>query len=272
MLRASRTRSMRVGCEGRRKAGRDRVPRRHHGRWPLAAAGRGRRLASGPSLVLLAVLASACAAPVPSASPPLVALTPVPNVTAPPRATEAPLADEWRGKTIDDAIDALDAVHSYRFSVHTQFDTNSGVIVNGDSPAVVLDSSSTTGSLPARSIVIGDDEWRSLAGGTWEHEVRKHVDEDGTAILYDDSFRHFLPEAFSGFEAGPGNAFAFYPPFVDVGREARDGVEARHVRAVGDGTLAQPDDGSTIEGEAFLGTVDAWIAVDGGYLVEVRID
>jgi hypothetical protein len=195
-------------------------------------------------------------------------------------ATAVPLEEEWRGKTILDAIGALRGVDSYRFVVADTTGRTTGTVINGDPERTRADRS-PRGSLPGATVVIGDDEWTSTAGGAWQHEVRDGLTDEGDTELYGHAFYSALPDDLGGgwgwseddwVEGGWGGEMDFYPPFLDAGVEQRDGVETRHVRAVGDGTLTQPDDGSTISGQAFLGTFDAWIAVDGGHLIALRVD
>jgi hypothetical protein len=224
----------------------------------------------GVVALLAYFVAAACAAPEsPRASAP--PLTPVPIVTVAPSPSGVPVEESERGSTILDAIRALDRVTSYRFVVATSDRRTSGTIINGD-PLSSSTSSTQLGSLPMKSIVIGDDEWSSSAGGTWDHEVRTHRTEDGTKLSYGHPFHAALPVELNVDEAFGMGGLDFYPPFMDLGVEDRNGVSVRHLQAIGDGTLTQPGDGSTIEGAAFQGTFDAWIAVQGGYLVAIRIE
>ncbi len=164
------------------------------------------------------------------------------------------------------ATTALDALDSYAFSVEiksTSIDNGvvttsdavySGVVVNGPSPARTLvvseldaDGNVTSGT---EYVVIGDDAWiRDVNDTAW---VSMPAAQIGGFL---DAFR---PEQMFGtYFAGIAGSFA------TVGTETKNGVQATHYQ--GDesvGTLL-----GAIAGVTGQWTSDAWIAVDGGFLV-----
>ena len=237
------------------------------------AIGRSRR-ARFVASAAIALLAAACAGTTPPPATtlaPTVELTPVPGgADIEPMGSTAPLVEAWHGKTLQDAVDALGSVKSYQFTANSQVGRLSGVVVNEDPPRYSVETAAGLGGLagpPVKAVFIGQDQYVAYGSGPWTRETG-----DATGIADHNPLQSALPMGFSGISGDPTESGFPLPAFVDAGIEDHDGVQARHIRAIGNGKPpAGPNDPSFMGGEAFQGTVDAWIAVDGGYLVALKV-
>lgn len=216
-------------------------------------------LVAGAIATLLCAGACAPAPPVPTAPD----LTPVPGAVQPAAtASFAPPSID----TITSAIDALDALGSYRFieargvpAVQTQ-----GVVINGEPHRVRTDTMS--GDAVSMSLIqIGSRSWISVAGSGYRSDdlgLGGPDDPIGMPVAEGDTWvgpvAGDLASLVSGLDA-----------VTELGVELHNGVPARHLRAAGTGEVKADANGDPI-GDGFSGTVEAWIAVDGGYLTGLR--
>ena len=222
------------------------------------------------ALASAAVLVGACSPATPAATSeaPTVELTPVPGgITAPPVAVGVPIDEDWHGKTLHDAVAALGTLKSYQFASRTQLGNITGVVVNDDPPRYSIETSAMLGGPPIKAVVIGNDQFVSYGGGVWSR-----IPSDGSSVAGSNPFQSTLPVGFNDIADDPTGGGFPLPAFVDAGIEDHEGVQSRHIRAAGDGKVhAGPNDPSFDGSEVFQGTVDAWISVDDGYLVGLKI-
>lgn len=241
-------------------------------------------LAAITLLAALTILATACGgaatqAPGTSQSPgssdgPAVSDTPTedPGSSGP---AESPPAGG--GAAFGSATTALDALDSYSYSVEveqtlvtgtvtsTQHTQLVGVVHNApeqsrrlDFRQLDADGALTTGS---SILVIGDRAWLAQLTSLDEEPAWQEVPA-AQADLFIQGFQAFRPaQAF-------GTNFGTYAlGFQEVGTETKNGVECRHFEGLDTlGSLIAPIAG--IEG---TWAADAWIAVDGGYLVHSEL-
>jgi hypothetical protein len=206
------------------------------------------------AVAAITALVGGCAGTQPTASgsastpspPPMEAITPVP---APAR-----VADLSAGAA------ALDGFRSYRYTqtVDDPDATLRGVVVNGD-PHRVRSEAIADGTVASVSVEIGEARWISFAGSNF-------VKQDEMGGSGDDPWQN--PVA-SEVESLVGNLATV----VDAGTEDRAGLRVRHLHgtaAIKPASDAEGPDGAGGWDYGFVGSVDAWLAVDDGHLVALR--
>jgi hypothetical protein len=122
-------------------------------------------------------------------------------------------------------------------------------LVQGDAPAAEFTMLGVDGFEGGRlqAIVIGDEAWLKEGGGSWKKSP-------GGAADFDAAFTTLSPiDLTTGFEEISAG-------LVAAGTGRRNGVAARHYHV--DATNA-----AAAEAGLTAGAADAWLAVDGGYLV-----
>jgi hypothetical protein len=168
------------------------------------------------------------------------------------------------GPDLVDAADRLADLDSYRVAVVSRglvpaTPANGQVsmtstLIQGPEPAAQFSMTGVDGFAGGRlqAVVIGDKAWLKEGGGGW-------VNSPGGAADFDAAFTTLSPiELVAEFE-GLGGAFR------RIGTETRNGRRTTHFHAAA---------GDAVASEAGLsrGTVDAWFAASGGYLVALVID
>ena len=168
------------------------------------------------------------------------------------------------GPDLLDAANGLADLVSYRVTVTTR-----GIVpATPTGGAVAMDSTLVQGADPAarfrmtgvagfaggrlEAVVIGDQAWLKEGSGAW-------VKSPGGAADFDSAFTMLSPiDLTSEFEGLSG-------AIRRTGVETRNGRRTIHYHA---------DAGDAVANEAGLsrGTVDAWLAASGGYLVGLEID
>ncbi len=132
--------------------------------------------------------------------------------------------------------------------------TMTSTLIQGDEPAAQFSMTGVDGYSGGRlqAIVIGDEAWLREGGGSW-------VKSPGGAADFDAAFTTLSPIELVGEFEGLGGAIR------RTGIETRNGRRTIHYHA---------DAGDAVAKEAGLskGTVDAWFAASGGYLVGFEID
>ena len=198
------------------------------------------------ALAVLAALVGACdVLPAPSPPPTLEA----DPGTAGPRGPEA----------IAMAISALDGLGSYRF-VGTTAEGDTGVseargtVINGDVRRTRI-AYSADGALAGATLTIGSRTWVRVSASTYEEQDSAGVD--------DNDWVNPVARLLDPWSLG-------ITVVEDLGREPSGGVEARHLRSSITAGDVVDDDGLPV-GNGFSGSVDAWVAVDGGYLVAASV-
>lgn len=198
-----------------------------------------------------------------------------PGTSAPPASPEAIATDEVptlrpepSGEVdLINAADALADFQSYRVAIVTRGlvpssaadgkVTMNSTLVQGDNPAADftmtgVDGFEGVGNGPLRAIVIGDRAWLRSGNGGW-------VNSPGGAADFDALFTTLSPtELVSGFEA-------LGPAFVKVGAERKNGRATTHYRV-------DPTHQAAVDVGLTSGSVDAWIADDGGALISLAAD
>lgn len=204
----------------------------------------------------------------PTPRPSRLVSTPEPQPT--PAATEIDEVPTLRpdptgsGPDLLDAVDGLADLASYRVAVTTRGlvpavpsggpVTMDSTLVQGDAPAARFSMAGVAGFAGGRlqAVVIGDQAWLREGSGGW-------VKSAGGAADFDAAFTTMSPiDLVAGFEALSG---ALEP----AGTETRNGRRTIHYRT------ADGDAGATEAGLS-TGSVDAWFAASGGYLVALDID
>jgi hypothetical protein len=204
----------------------------------------------------------------PSPRPTRVVATPEP----PPEPTPTELDEvptlrpdpSGTGPDLLDAANALADLASYRVTVTTRglvaaTPTGGAVVmdstlVQGEDPAARFRMTGVAGFAGGRleAVVIGDQAWLREGAGAW-------VKSPGGAADFDAAFTTLSPiDLTSEFEGLSG-------AIRRTGVETRNGRRTIHYRA---------DAGDAVATEAGLsrGSIDAWLAASGGYLVGLEID
>ena len=168
------------------------------------------------------------------------------------------------GPDLLDAANRLADLDSYRVSVVTRGlvpatpangpVTMTSTLVQGADPAAQFSMTGVDGFAGGRlqAIVIGDQAWLKEGGGGW-------VKSPGGAADFDAAFTTLSPiDLVAGFEGLSG-------AIRRTGTETRNGRRTIHYRA---------DSGDAVAEAAGLskGSIDAWLAAPGGYLVGLDID
>jgi hypothetical protein len=220
----------------------------------------------GPLLVAaLAVLLVACdlmvaPSPTPRPSRPSRTPEPLPSIIADPEDVPTPRPEpSGNGPDLVDAANGLADLDSYRVSVGSTglvpATTPGGTVsmtstlVQGDAPAAEFTMLGVDGFEGGRlqAIVIGDEAWLKEGGGSWKKSP-------GGAADFDAAFTTLSPiDLTTGFEEISAG-------LVAAGTGRRNGVAARHYHV--DATNA-----AAAAAGLTAGAADAWLAVDGGYLV-----
>jgi len=203
---------------------------------------------------------------VPTVQPSRLSRTPEPVVIPSEPPDEGPTIrpdPSGTGPDLIDATDALADLESYRVSMtatglvaSSAADgrvSMSSTLVQGDHPAASFSMVDVDGLEGGRldAVVIGDEAWLRPGGGRW-------TKSPGGAADYDAAFTALSPfDLAASFEA-------IAPALAMVGTETRNGVPATHYRA----TSSDP----TVAAAGLTdGTVDAWLAAAGGYLVALEV-
>ncbi len=197
----------------------------------------------------------------------LVATPEPPPEPTPTELDEAPTLrpdPSGSGPDLVDAANGLADLGSYRVAVVSRGlvaatpangqVTMTSTLVQGNEPAAQFSMTGVAGFSGGRlqAVVIGDEAWLKEGGGAW-------IKSPGGAADFDAAFTTLSPiELVSEFE-GLGGAIK------RTGTESRNGRRTIHYEA---------DAGDAVAKEAGLskGTVDAWFAASGGYLVGLLID
>ncbi len=157
------------------------------------------------------------------------------------------------------AIGALDGLASYRF-VGSTAEGESGVseargtVINGDVRRTRI-AYSADGALAGATLTIAGRTWVRVSGSTYEEQDSAGVDTN--------EWVNPVARLLDPWSLG-------ITIVEDLGLEPSGGVEARHVRSRVTAGDVVDDDGLPV-GNGFSGTVDAWITVDGGYLVAASV-
>jgi hypothetical protein len=200
--------------------------------------------------------------------PSRIVATPEPNPSAEPTEDdEAPtLRPDPSGATSDllDAANALADLRSYRVAVATRglveatpataTVTMTSTLLQGAEPAAKFSMAGVDGFADGRldAIVIGDEAWLKEGSGHWKKSP-------GGAGDFDAAFTTLSPiDLVDGFDE-------LSPALQQVGSERRNGRATVHYHA---------DSGAPAAAAAGLtaGSVDAWLATNGGFLVALAID
>ncbi len=199
------------------------------------------------ALVALAAMLGACdAGPV---------VSPGPSVGTQGQVVPAPTPEDIAAATA-----ALDGLDSYRFTATVTEGAggtarSQGTVVNGDVRRTRIEYTAD-GAFAGGTITIGGRTWISVAGAAYR-------EQEGAALGANDWVNPV---------AGQLDPYSLGLTVVeDLGVEDHGGVQARHLRATARAGDVVDDDGLPI-GIGFTGVVDAWIAVDGGYLVATRAE
>jgi hypothetical protein len=204
----------------------------------------------------------------PSPRPSRIASTPEPEPE--PTATEVDVAPTLRpdpsgsGPDLVDAANALADLDSYRVAVVARglvpattpngSVTMTSTLVQGTKPAAQFRMTGVDGFTGGRleAIVIGDQAWLKEGAGGW-------VKSPGGAADFDAAFTTLSPIELVGEFEGLGGAIR------RTATETRNGRRSIRYHA---------DAGDAVATEAGLskGSVDAWFAASGGYLVGLVID
>jgi hypothetical protein len=220
-------------------------------------------------MISLAVVLGACdlmIAPSPTPRPSRVSRTPepLPTLVADPDDVPTPRPEgSGTGPDLVDAANALADLGSYRVSV-----TSTGLVpassadgrvsmtstlVQGNDPAAEFTMVGVDGLVGGRlqAIVIGDKAWLKEGGGSW-------TKSPGGAADFDAAFTTLSPiDLTSGFE----NLSAALVP-GEIAR--KNGIRARHYHA-------DSADPPVAAAGLTTGRADAWLAIDGGYLVSLAV-
>jgi hypothetical protein len=220
---------------------------------------------------LLALVVGACdyMVAVPTPRPSRVVAIPEPLPSAEPdESDEAPtLRPDPSGRAGPDLVDAANALadlDSYRVSVATRGlvpaaapggeATMTSILIQGEHPAADITIGGVDGYSGGRlrAIVIGDEAWLREGGGSWQKSP-------GGAADFDAAFTTLSPAGLvAGFEG-------LSPALRRSGTELRSGIRTIRYHA---------DAGDALAAAAGLGdgSLDAWFAASGGYLVRLDID
>jgi hypothetical protein len=235
------------------------------------ASQRARRILIAALLAAAATALTGCdlmATRSPSPRPSRIASTPEPPPEpTPTEIEEVPtLRPDPSGSRPDlvDAANALVDLTSYRVSVVTRGlvpatpadgpASMTSTLVGGDDPAAQFRMTGVDGFSGGRleAIVIGDQAWLKEGSGAWRKSP-------GGAADFDAAFTTMSPiSLLTEFEA-------LGPALSRVGTETRNGRRTVHYATDAEDLLAA-DAGLS------KGSVDAWFAATGGYLVAVVID
>ncbi|MCI0581289.1 MAG: hypothetical protein L0227_00095 [Chloroflexi bacterium] len=231
-------------------------------------------------IALVALVASACGGsasetpgpsdgPVPSAS---AAVSEEPGATGPGETSSTDGAAAFGSATT-----ALDALDSYRYEVevqeslvtggttstsHTQL---AGVVHNRPEESSLLEFRQLDGQgvLTAGTsvLVIGDRAWLAQVTSA-DQALAWQVITAAQVEVFIQGFRTFRPAQAFGTNFG-----SYAVGFQESGTETKNGVECRHFEGIDAlGELIAP-----VAGVTGTWTADAWIAVDGGYLVHSEL-
>ena len=232
---------------------------------------RARRAALAGVVIAAAAALTGCdvmSARSPSPRPSREASTPepVPSPTETELEEVPTLRPDPSGSRLDllDAANALADLDSYRVSVETRglveavpaggTASMTSTFVQGDEPAAEFRMTGVAGFTAGRldAIVIGDQAWLREGGGRW-------LKSQGGAADFDAAFTTLSPIDLVGEFQGLGDAL------LQIGAETRNGRKTTHYAA---------DARDAVASEAGLskGTIDAWFATGGGYLVALEID
>ena len=154
------------------------------------------------------------------------------------------------------AIDGLDELDSYRFEGTLAegpqgASMSRGTVINGDVRRTRIEYSAG-GAFTGATITISDRTWLRVSGSTYE-------EQDGAAGLGTADWVNPVALQLDPWSLG-------ITVVEDLGIDDRGGVQARHLHGSVIAGDVLDDDGNPV-GIGFGGTVDVWIAVDGGYLV-----
>lgn len=203
-----------------------------------------------PSLVLaLAALAAV-----------VVACDVLPSPSASPTSRTDPWTTGPFGpEVVSTAIGALDGLASYRFVGTTaEGDTGAsearGTVVNGEVRRTRI-AYSAGGSLAGATITIASRTWVRVSGSTYQEQDDSGVD--------DNDWVNPVARLLDPWSLG-------ITVVENLGPETHSGVDTRHLRSSVTAGDVVDDDGLPV-GNGFSGTVDAWIAVDGGHLVAASV-
>ena len=220
----------------------------------------------GPLLVAaLAVLLVACdlmvaPSPTPRPSRPSRTPEPLPSIVADPEDVPTPRPEpSGTGPDLVDAANGLADLDSYRVTVVSTglvpatpaggTVSMTSTLVQGDAPAAEFTMLGVDGFEGGRlqAIVIGDEAWLKEGGGSWRKSP-------GGAADFDAAFTTLSPiDLTTGFEG-------ISPGLMAAGTGRKNGIPARHYHADG----SSP---AVLAAGLTTGAADAWLAVDGGYLV-----
>lgn len=224
----------------------------------------------GPLFVAaLAVLLVACdlmVAPSPTPRPSRASRTPepLPSVVADPEDVPTPRpAPSGNGPDLVDAANGLADLGSYRATVVSTglvpatpaggSVSMTSTLVQGHQPAAEFTMVGVDGFEGGRlqAVVIGDEAWLKEGSGGWQKSP-------GGAADFDAAFTTLSPiDLTTGFED-------ISTGLVAAGTGRKNGIRARHYHADGSNPTVAAAGLTT-------GAADAWLAVDGGYLVAFTV-
>lgn len=254
----------------------------------------------GPALA--ALLVAACGSTAPATTPPADP-TPVPaGITGPARSFEPAT-----GASVLDAAALLDELDSYRFTSTRgggMASRTEGIVVKGPPRATLMTMSGQ--GMSTEQLQVGKDAWFRFSGADWQPEPGFADATDPDLEVDGSQFTNPVTSLLEEAGVGKGDAFG------EVALESRNGITVRHVRLVAapganaapttgpvdnplevpfpdasEGVVIGPDgvpvgpDGLPIDdgldafddfGIPFTGTVEAWIDVDTGRIVALRVD
>lgn len=204
--------------------------------------------------LLLALVVGACGptpGPSPSVDPEATPDRPLP--------TEAPTFPPPSADGLVGALAALDELDSYRFrgrvtdGAEGGESVSRGTVINAGVRRSLVEYT-RDGAFAGGTVTIGPRTWVRVSGSAYR-------EQEGASAIGDEwvnPVARLLDPYGLGIDA-----------MEDLGVETHEGVAAAHYRATVDAGDAVDEEGRPT-GLGFAGTVDAWVAVDGGYLLAAR--
>lgn len=181
-----------------------------------------------------------------------------------PVAAQSPSPAEDGSAVAQDAIDQLIELASYRLEQTTTIEgspvasTDLTVTrIQGDEPAMHVETA-YDGEVGQEVVVIGDKGWFSSLGGPMRDMAKEGMPIPDPLQPTDAELRMLQVAIEEGFS------------LAKVGVEDIDGEAATHYRGSTLAPLASPVDG--YYRRTLQGTIDLWVATNGGYLVQSVVD
>jgi hypothetical protein len=212
-----------------------------------------RRLPLLLSVATAAALVAACNSASGSATPAAPGVTSGPGATTAATAAGGATGNPQASIDVGQAAQGLANVNSYKVTMQVSGATSVEVVyVKG--PPAARSATTTSGSVTTRFVEIGDDVWIDQGTGTFAKNVMPKAQVDTLFAAFD-------PLLFMrNLQNNPNLQY-----LQNQGVESKNGVQATHLHA--DSSTALPPGASPIPAG---GSVDLWVAVDGGYLVALE--